>query len=188
MPRVSCKKGGKPTEGTIRESDTGGPKAKINIFSPDLPASSIILTRAKPLPDRPLQSTAIQGNTNLSKTTSTERLDNYNKVRARIFGSIQSNCPKRSTQRMRKFWRTVRHTKRILVSSIINKENDSRFYAKISFLGRTAEGLLDTGANVSCVGSTLAAEQWEQVPEFKKIKSSVRTTDSRSHEVDFFLQ
>lgn len=66
----------------------------------------------------------------------------------------------------REFWRTVRLTKRLVVSSKINKANDDRFYATI-FLGRTAEGLFDTGANLSCVSSTLGAEEWGTAPEFK---------------------
>lgn len=61
MGAAQRQKGGKLTEGTIHESDTGGPEAKINIFSPDLPAGSVILTRAKPLLDRPVQKPQFKG-------------------------------------------------------------------------------------------------------------------------------
>jgi len=39
-----------------------------------------------------------------------------------------------------------------------------RSYEKVSFLEYTEVGLLDTGSNVSCIGSTLAAKDFSRYP------------------------
>ncbi|KAL7725748.1 hypothetical protein ACLKA6_000639 [Drosophila palustris] len=57
-----------------------------------------------------------------------------------------------------------------------------RSYATVSFLNRTEHGLLDTGANVSCVGASFASQDFVSFPEFKPIKSNVQTADGKGHE------
>ncbi|KAH8324061.1 hypothetical protein KR059_006460, partial [Drosophila kikkawai] len=44
-------------------------------------------------------------------------------------------------------------------------------------------GLLDTGANISCIGSSLALTDFSKYPNFKSILSQVRTADAKSHQV-----
>lgn len=48
--------------------------------------------------------------------------------------------------------------KQALLSSIVNNTQDRRPYAEVSVLGKQVLGLMDTGASVSCVGGTLAAD------------------------------
>lgn len=52
-----------------------------------------------------------------------------------------------------------------------------RYYAKISFLGYNELGLLDTGASICCLGSDLATKQFNNLPNYTKCKSFVKTAD-----------
>ncbi|KAL7726117.1 hypothetical protein ACLKA6_002587 [Drosophila palustris] len=45
------------------------------------------------------------------------------------------------------------------------------------------QGLLDTGANISCIGADLAARDWSSFKQFRKISSHVRTADGGSQAV-----
>jgi len=66
-----------------------------------------------------------------------ERLKEYLLAKDRIFGTNSCqvrSLPKRSTKRIRNFWKAIRHTKRLLVSAIVNQKTDGRFYADVSFL------------------------------------------------------
>ncbi|KAL7725208.1 hypothetical protein ACLKA6_017526 [Drosophila palustris] len=45
------------------------------------------------------------------------------------------------------------------------------------------QGLLDTGANISCIGADLAARDWSSFKQFRKISSQVRTADGGSQAV-----
>lgn len=111
-----------------------------------------------------------------------ERLRNYLEVRHRIFNEI-SPLKSRNTVRCKKYFKRIKQYGKLLVSAIFNSRNDSRCYAEVSFLQFTEHGLLDTGANVSCVGSSLALEQFSALPEFKPLKSHVKSADGNSHEV-----
>lgn len=84
---------------------------------------------------------------------------------------------KRSTIRLRNYFKRRRKSANYIVSSIVNNPADRRFYAKIQFLNFTELGLLDTGANISCIGSSLATEDFTQMAGFHPSKSSVRTAD-----------
>lgn len=62
-----------------------------------------------------------------------------------------------------------------------------RLYASITFLGLIEIGLLDTGANISCLGADLAAQDWSSCPSFKKISSRVKTADGSRHQITGFI-
>lgn len=117
-------------------------------------------------------------------------MQNYLQVRDRIFKDFpQENThrkSKRSTLRLRRFWKAVRENKKLLISSVLNEE-DARYYAKVKLLDREIYGLLDTGANISCMGSSLASETFANRPEFCKLKSTVKTADGKSHAINGFL-
>lgn len=95
---------------------------------------------------------------------------------------------KRSTSRMRKFFKLKRISKKLLVSAIITNASDRRFYAKVSFLDFEEYGLLDTGANISCIGSDLANHPFHKYPNFVKSKSFFRTADGKSQLVIGWLE
>lgn len=118
-----------------------------------------------------------------------ERLAHYERVRSRIFGDISSICRKvkRSTLRMRNFWFIVRKLRRLLISAIVNDQADGGLYAAVTFLDQTEIGLLDTGANISCIGAVLAGKSWTDCPHFKPIVSHVKTADGKSHPVTGIL-
>lgn len=63
---------------------------------------------------------------------------------------------KRSTARLRKFYRNKKLCRKLLVSCIVSNHTDLRYYAKVKFLDFEELGLLDTGASISCIGSELA--------------------------------
>lgn len=70
-----------------------------------------------------------------------------------------------------------KHISKYIISAIINNVNDKRFYARIQFLNFEEHGLLDTGANVSCICSSLAEHDFSQYEKFVPVKSCVRTAD-----------
>ena len=95
---------------------------------------------------------------------------------------ISNRNPKRSTVRMRLWYKTRRKCKKFLVYAIICS-NDQRFYAKVSFLTFQEYGLLDTGANISCIGGELAKLNFSNLPNFYKCHSEVKMADGQSQQV-----
>lgn len=91
--------------------------------------------------------------------------------------------PKRSTLRLRSFYRLRRLCKKILVSTIVSGKNDMRYYAKVSFLDYNEYGLLDTGTSISCIGSELASRDFSKYPNFFKCKTFVNTADGNTQNV-----
>lgn len=58
-----------------------------------------------------------------------------------------------------------------------------RYYAKVSFINYSEYGLLDTGANVSCIGRDLVNENFQNIQNFVECKSVVKTADSTGQKV-----
>lgn len=117
-----------------------------------------------------------------------ERWALYCKKRNEMFNEM-SICtraykkPKRSTVRYRNFFKIRKKCRKLLVSTIISNPKDMRYYAKVSFLDFEEYGLLDTGANVSCLGSDLALQDFSKFPNLHKIKSHVKTADGNAQDV-----
>lgn len=116
-----------------------------------------------------------------------QRLAEYIAARDIIFKvsdlSLPRLRPKRSTLRMREFYRNRKYTSRYTISTITKLCGDDRYYAMVSFLGYKELGLLDTGANVSCLSSDLAVQDFSKFKEFHKLKSSVKTADGKHQKV-----
>lgn len=74
-----------------------------------------------------------------------------------------------------------------VISSIVNDPQDQRLYAKVYFLDFVERGLLDTGANVSCLGSDLARHDFSSYKEFQEFKSFVKTADGKHQKVHGYL-
>ena len=90
------------------------------------------------------------------------RMQNYIKKRNEIFNLSEIvYCPpikpKRSTILLRKFFKTKKTCRKLFISTIVSNPKDLRYYAKVKFLEFEEYGLIDTGANISCVGSDLAS-------------------------------
>lgn len=116
------------------------------------------------------------------------RWQNYIERRNQIFNvdtvtDVIYSKPKRSTLRLRKYWKLRKLSRRFLVSAIISDPKDKRYYAKVSFLNFNEFGLLDTGANISCIGADLATSDFEKLANFTKIKSFVKTADGSLQKV-----
>ncbi|XP_037827126.1 uncharacterized protein LOC119615120, partial [Lucilia sericata] len=117
-----------------------------------------------------------------------KRLEIYLQKRNEIF-NVSSICvnpkvkTKRSTARLRKFYKIRKICRKFLVSTIVSNPKDKRYYAKVNFLNFNEFGLLDTGANISCVGSDLALTDFSKFPNFVKCKSFVKTADGNSQPV-----
>lgn len=117
---------------------------------------------------------------------------NYMKKRNEIFeiSSIEHSNrkpPKRSTVRLRKYFKKRKLTSKFLISSIINDAIDKRYYASVKFLNFCELGLLDTGANVSCIGSDLAKIDFSKYKEFFVLNSKVKTADGTLQKVLGYL-
>lgn len=78
---------------------------------------------------------------------------------------------------MRNFWASVKGSRRKLISAIFSSPSDLRPYASVIILGERFNGLLDSGATISCMGSS--AVDWIVGSGLKinKFKSSIRTAD-----------
>lgn len=104
------------------------------------------------------------------------RLAEYEAKRAEIFKDFPlSKRYCRSSERIRNFW----STRRELLSVGSNRHNDLRPYASVVIFGKTVSSLLDTGATVICLGSTLAKEFLNSDSDFKRMKSFVHTADGQ---------
>lgn len=121
-----------------------------------------------------------------------ERLQNYIKRRNEIFNIasikiIPGSRPKRSTIRLREYHKMRKLCRKLLISAIISHPKDMRYYARVSFLNFVEFGLLDTGANISCLGSDLAMTNFRNFPNYTKCKSFVRTADGHPQTVSGWL-
>lgn len=76
---------------------------------------------------------------------------------------------KRSTLRFRQYFRQRKFTSKFHLSTIINNATDRRYYASVKFLSFSELGLLDTGANISCIGSELANMDFSSCNEFRPL-------------------
>lgn len=111
-----------------------------------------------------------------------ERYKAYMERRKQLFSVFDLNSkpyrkPKRSTIRLRRYYRVRKQNSKYIISTIVNNPNDKRFYAKVKFLNFTEYGLLDTGANISCIGADLANEDFSKYPDFVSVKTGVKTAD-----------
>lgn len=111
-----------------------------------------------------------------------ERWQEYITKRNAIFQvSSLTTCTakrsKRSTIRLRNYYKNRKLSSKLIISSIIQGQKDKRYYAKVSFLNLTEFGLLDSGANVSCIGAELSSMDFTKFPSFTPMKSYVRTAD-----------
>lgn len=121
------------------------------------------------------------------------RLRNYIKTRDRIFSDKLLDKDirrkyKRSTVRMRNFYKRIRKDHELCISSIINSDIDGRLYAEVRFLDRVELGLLDTGANISCLGQDLAKIDFSGKAGYRKIKSTVKTADGQAQNVTGLIE
>lgn len=117
-----------------------------------------------------------------------KKWENYMCKRNEIFqdnfvASVCNKRQKRNTIRMRIYYKNRKICSKMLVSAIVNLPKDQRYYAKVSFLEFTEYGLLDTGASISCIGSSFAQEDFNKFPNFSKCRSHVKTADGKVQKV-----
>ena len=115
------------------------------------------------------------------------RLKNYLAVRDRIFNDFPKAKYKRNTLRIRNYYKKLKNQKKLIINSVFNNNSDMRLYAQVSFLEFKEQGMLDTGANISCIGSSLATENFKKYKEFHLIKSQAHTADGKTHDVVGYL-
>lgn len=127
------------------------------------------------------------------------RKKEYEEARSRIFGVV-SNKVKRARERYNK----RRKLRKEIASTTLYEGEDSRFYTKIHINGEEIEGLLDSGATVSCLGKgclDLVGKIGLTPQDFfsfvktadgspHKITGKIRadiTFNNMTHPIDFFL-
>ncbi|XP_065361991.1 uncharacterized protein LOC135955566 [Calliphora vicina] len=90
----------------------------------------------------------------------------------------------RSKLRIRSYWGRRKQLKNVIISSIVNTEGDSRPYVKVIIMSRTILALLDSGANRSCIGGSLAEEILSDTTfSVDRFKGKVRTADGQNQQV-----
>ena len=112
------------------------------------------------------------------------RLSNYLKKREEIFANL--DCvklkPKRCTIRLKQFWKNVKKYRKVVISPIVQKLNDNRPHLAISLFDKSYVALLDSGANKSVVGGSLAHSLFLH-PDFQKRQGRVKTADGQSQNI-----
>lgn len=120
-----------------------------------------------------------------------KKILNYIEKRNEIFkiSSIQSpgKKSKRSTIRLREYFKRRKLTSKLIISSIINDRVDKRYYASVKFLNFCELGLLDTGANVTCIGSDLAKLDFSEYEQYSVLNTKVKTADGSLQKVLGYL-
>lgn len=111
------------------------------------------------------------------------RLENYNKIRNRIFNATIDKKTNRSAKRMRKYWSGIKRKQKDIIDTIFEKENDLRPYAEVILFNEIVNGLLDTGAAISCIGGSLAGSFLDSGKFFKPIDTKVSTADGNPQHV-----
>jgi len=86
-------------------------------------------------------------------------MQNYLGVKNHIFQDKDPQIHRR-TNRLKAYYAEVKRNKKIQFSTIFNNSTDLRSYAEASFLQYKELGLLDTGANISCIGAELALQDF----------------------------
>lgn len=70
-----------------------------------------------------------------------------------------------------------------MISAIVHKMHDIRPFTNVNMLGESILALLDSGANKSVIGGSLALKIVLNNPDFHKLNSSVRTADGQRQTV-----
>ena len=126
-----------------------------------------------------------------------QRLFEYKQTKRKIFGDeLQKKAidsfqelpdpyirMSRSTTRIKFFWKDIKFSKKFMLSSIVNVDNDIRSYAEVQIFGQTHIGLLDSGATASCIGGDLAKQVIADNIPYSKIKSNVYTASGAKQSV-----
>lgn len=121
-----------------------------------------------------------------------QRMQEYIAKRNLIFSNSSlffcpKKRPKRSTVRLRTYFKKRRITSKFIVSTVLKNTVDRRFYANVRFLNFSPLGLLDTGANISCIGGKLAQENFSGSEPFHKMNANVKTADGKLQKVLGYL-
>ncbi|KAH8357349.1 hypothetical protein KR084_007570, partial [Drosophila pseudotakahashii] len=97
-----------------------------------------------------------------------------------IVGRIIQN---RSQKRLSDFRIQCKQEKQAILESIVNSTKDWRPYAEVDLLGKQVRGLMDTGASISCIGGSLAANIVKDTSKYKHIHASVSTADGNQQAI-----
>ncbi|KAH8233852.1 hypothetical protein KR032_000184, partial [Drosophila birchii] len=114
-----------------------------------------------------------------------KRIQNYIHERQEIFNNVDSIGtplkPKRSTRRIREFWKEVRQERLKLISAIVLSA-DQRLFTDISIESQTYKALLDSGATISCIGGS-AAQNFLKHKNVKKCSGVIRAANGTESKV-----
>lgn len=88
------------------------------------------------------------------------------------------------------YWKSVRLSKRLLAKSNISEitcSSDQRPYALVTVAEVQLNGLLDSGANISCLGKGAFDTAKQMNLRVKPVLSSVKTADGANQQVLGFI-
>lgn len=94
-----------------------------------------------------------------------------------------SRVKSRSAERIQNYFRNVRELKKVVISSLLHKNNDIRPFSQIQILGQPYLALLDSGANKSVIGGALAKRILAEKNNFESRKGMVKTADGQMQNI-----
>ncbi|XP_059221494.1 uncharacterized protein LOC131996064 [Stomoxys calcitrans] len=106
------------------------------------------------------------------------RIKEYKEARTRIFGTV-SNKIRKARERYKARKRLRQH----IAAATLYEGEDTRFYTKISINGQPIEGLLDSGATVSCLGKGCEDFVDKAGLEVSPFVSVIQTADGTPHRI-----
>lgn len=117
------------------------------------------------------------------------RLKEYRAAKFRIFNEqitseIIVERSRRSTRRLREFWRKVLKNRKCIVSAVISDRNkfDLRPFASVRIFDQEVVRMIDTGATVSCFASNYARKFLdENRGKYEKLNAFLKTADGSQH-------
>lgn len=106
------------------------------------------------------------------------RIQEYKEARSRIFGEV-SNKVKKARER----YKRRKKIRREISSASLYEGKDSRFYSKIRIEGQEIEGLLDSGATVTCLGKNCLEFIAKTGLSMQHFFSFIKTADGSPHKI-----
>lgn len=113
-----------------------------------------------------------------------EKLLYYHEARDRIFQTPTSS----KIQKLRQTSKEKKELKKMISSSIVNEFADDRAYAKVEINGESIMGLIDTGANITCLGRNALDFLEKCQLKLISLSSDVQTADGTKRTIKGFCK
>lgn len=106
------------------------------------------------------------------------RIKEYNEAKERIFGEV-SNKVRKARERFKR----RKRVRKEIASATLYEGDDTRLYTKLTINGQELEGLLDSGATVSCLGKNCLSFVGKAGLDVIHFHSFIKTADGSPHRI-----